>query len=121
MPEPPHPGQVASARVHQLAHPPHRLGQAHRQRLTDEEMANVELDDLGNGSDRAHIGEAQPMARMALEAHLRGVAGGAAQAVELGRPRLRRGVAIGAGVQLDHRCPRGPGGIELARLGVDEQ
>jgi hypothetical protein len=47
------PGEVPPARIHDLAHPPDRLNPADEHGLADEEVADVELDDLGDGRDRA--------------------------------------------------------------------
>src|SRR4051812_19984207 len=63
-------------RVHQRAHPFDRTLEAAEDRLADEEVPDIELDDGRDGSDRPDRVEAEPVPGMALEPDRGGVGGG---------------------------------------------
>ena len=91
--------------VHQRAHAPDRRLQSAEDRLADQEVADVELDDLRDAGDGADGVEGQPVPGMHLEAGgrrgLRGAlaAGRSSRATPAGVV-LERALAIGARVQL---------------------
>ena len=75
------------------AHGPHGLVEADEDRLADQEMADIELDDLRDRGDDARRVEGEAVAGMDLEPERRAVLGRRPQALELvpGRlPRRRR-------------------------------
>ena len=85
-------------------------------------MADVQLDDLGDGGHRADVRDREPVPRVHLEPETSGGPGSGAQPVELrgDRSRLAR-VGIVAGVQLDGAGARLRGRAHLRRIGIDEQ
>ena len=115
----PRPSPRACARI--------ALGEADEDRLADEEMADVELDDLAaarrscapcRSRGRGRRGIRGRAARVCAAATRRC---GANSCVGLRRVAMRDGVAPGAGVQLDHRRPQRRGRLERFRRGLDEQ
>src|SRR6185437_12073635 len=107
--------------VHQRAHPPHRAVDAAKDRLADQEVADIQLDnrrDRGHRTDRV---EAQSVTGVTFEAKLLRLGGGALQARELLGAGGAGGVAISAGMKLDHGRAQRLGGFELCRIGLDEQ
>ena len=85
-------------------------------------MADIELGNDGDRGDRPDRLEAEPMAGMAFEAERFGMAGGRGDALELvpmpgpDASQILGGLAIGAGVKLDHRAPApAPGRAEAGR------
>ena len=94
-------------------------------RLPDQEMADVEFDDLRQGRDRLGGLEVEAVPGMNLEPGLPRQHGAFADAQPLGfrrfHPLFGERVAPGAGVDFDHRRAHGCGGLDLPRLGGDEQ
>ena len=87
--------------MHQRAHELHRAVEPAEDRLADEEMADIELDDGADRRDRADRVEGQAVAGVAFEAERLGPGRRRGEAPQLALARLARGVAIGAGMELD--------------------
>ena len=83
-------------------------------RLADEEMADIELGQRRDGGDGADRVVGQAMAGMAFEADRRGMGRGGDQPFELALAFRALRLAIGAGMELDHRRAELPRRIELA-------
>ena len=108
--------------VHQRAHAPDGRVEAGEDRLADQEVADVELGDARGWRRSARRSRSQAVAGMALEPEgPRCAAAADASRSSSARCGLALGLAIGADVQLDHLRADGDGGIELARIGVDEE
>src|SRR5260370_37381447 len=100
------------------------MGEADEDRLADQEMADVELDDLRERGDGARARIVEAVAGVAFEAELARCGGGCAKALEfaLGAQRLALSqcVAPGARVQFDDRRARRDRGVERLRPRRDE-
>src|SRR5580692_3757641 len=59
---------LGSPLLHHRAHPPDRAVEAAEDRLADQEMADIELDDRRYRRNRAHRLEAQPVTGVTFEA-----------------------------------------------------
>ena len=110
-----------SARVHQLAHPPHRRLQPDEHRLADQVVADVELGELRDGGDRLDVVVSQAVPGVRLDAVLGGERGHVGDLLQLDRDLLALGMRVFAGVELDHRRAEPQRGFELALVGGDEQ
>ncbi len=97
----------------------------HGDRLSDQEMADIELDDLGQRRDRLRRLEIEAMAGMDFEAEparkLRPVADALPFRLRRRCSLVGKRVAPGAGVELDHRRADRDRCLDLTRLGGDEQ
>ena len=58
---------------------------------------------------------------MGLDAVLRGERGGVGEAAQLGGARLAVQMGVAAGVELDDRRAEADRGLDLGRIGLDEQ
>ena len=93
---------------------------ADHHRAADDAVADVELLDLRDRRDRRDVAIGEPVARMDRQAHVGGVARGAAQLRER-RIALSPGVGVSAGVQLDRRHAEVLGRVERGEIGIDEE
>ena len=111
--------------VHGRAHAPHALAEADKDRLAHEEMADIELDDLGKRRDGLRSLVVEAVAGMDLEAEPAGEIGAVADAApfRLGVVHASFGqcVAPGADMDFDGWCPQARRRLDLAPLGGDEQ
>ena len=108
--------------VHQRPHLPDGAVKSAEDRLSDQEMADVQLDDGRNGRNRRHGVEAEAMTGMAFQPNGFGMGCGDPDTVELAQAGgVIFGIAVGAGVKFDHRSTDGSGRIQLDRIGIDEQ
>src|SRR5476649_2310676 len=112
--------------VHQRPHPLDCAFEAAEDRLADEEMANIELDDRRDGGDRADGIEAEPVASMAFEPGRLGMGGGIDDALQLAARRLaarvlRPGVAEGTDMELDDRRAERHRAVERRAARLDEE
>ncbi len=102
-----------------------RGSQADEDRIGDEEMADVELDDPRECRDLPHGVVIKTMPRMTFDAERRGCLGRALQAREFSRGAncvaLSRGIAPGAGVQLDNRRADRKRGFDRLWFRLDEK
>src|SRR6266849_3187973 len=110
-----------AALIHGHAHALDGTVEAAEDRLADEEMADIELDDGGNGGDRPDRLVAEAVPGMAFEADRLGMRSGGDDPLQLPLARSTRCVAISAGMQLDDRRAQMLRHVELALLGVDEE
>jgi hypothetical protein len=108
-----------------MAHAADSLGKANKDRFSDQEMANVQLGNLGNSGDRRHRGEVDPVSGMDLQTKF----------VSLDRPCLqpvkdRRcpvsvtspdSIAKRARMQLDHLRSGIGAGQDLGGIGLNKQ
>ena len=107
--------------IHKRPHPPDNGAQPVKNRLANEKMPDIQLNHFSNRSDRANIGEGEPMPGM----HLKPQRMGKPRTVH--QPRQFHGIAglaamgIGPGVQLHDIGPKPGGGFELMRIGIHEQ
>ena len=97
-----------------VAHPPVRSRQADEDRLADQEMADVELGELGDGGDRDDIVEGQAVAGVRLDAVLDRERGAVGDALAARGALLALDVGVAAGVELDHRRAEAEGRLDLA-------
>ncbi len=83
-------------------------------------MPDVQFGHLGNGRDGTDRVKGQPVARMNLQPQVMGQRGTLAQGgqfgVALGVAAFGVQIAIGAGVQFDHRRADPGGGADLGRV-----
>ncbi|MNH17463.1 hypothetical protein D3C79_771350 [compost metagenome] len=85
-------------------------------------MTDVELIKLGNGGDGLDVVVVQAMAGIDLQALAGGIGGAGGDALELGVAlRIRGGIGIAAGVDLDEGGTTLGGRIDLDGVGVDEE
>ena len=95
--------------VHQRAHAADGAVEAAEDRLADQEMADIELDDRRDRGDRPDRVEGEAVAGMAFEAERLGMRRRRRRCGRAGAARSRAlGLAIGAGVQLDDVRRRPP-------------
>src|SRR5262249_41069043 len=96
-------GDLGARFVHQAAHGAHAFLQPDEDRLADEEMADVQLHDLGNARNRLHGGVVEAVASVYLQPEAATIGGRVRDALALAFERVRARVerfAVGAGVQL---------------------
>src|SRR5262249_15189925 len=110
-----------SSLIHDSPHAANRALQPPEDGLSDQEVSNIELDDGRDHRDLAHRLIAEAVSGMALEPKRFGMPGGAAEAFNLAFPCRPLCLAISAGVQLYHGGAQLLGGVELARIGLDEE
>ena len=85
-------------------------------------MADIELIELGNGSDGLDVVVVQAVAGIDLQALASGIGGAGGDALELGvELRIRGGISIAAGVDLDEGGTTLGGRIYLDGVGVDKE
>ncbi len=112
--------------VHQRAHALHGCRQSAEDGFSDEEMADVELDDFWTARNRRHSVERQTMSGMNFEtrggAEFRGCC---SDALDLGchaaRIVVQRLLAIGARMQLDDVGSELCGCLDGLWIGLDEE
>src|SRR5258707_6235262 len=107
--------------VHQRAHALDSAVEAAEDRLAHEEVTDIELDDRGNGGDRSHRLVAEAVAGVAFETDRLRMGRRLQESRQLALPRGTFCLAIGARMKLDHRRAELAGGVELGRLGIDEE
>ena len=119
------PLHLRPALVHGRAHGSDRLVEAEEDRLADQGMADVELDDLRDRRDGPDGVEVEAVPGMDLETDPGAVLGCLAQALEfVGDPgwvAVDHRLAIGAGVELDHGRAGGAGSLHDLDLRLHEQ
>ena len=108
------------------AHAPDAVVETDKDRLADEEMADIELDDFRERGDGAAVAWSRPWP--ACTSRPRSCGGPCALstnapplALGLVRVRLRQRLAIGAGVQLDDRRAECARRLRSGGIGIDEQ
>src|SRR5690606_3814607 len=98
--------------------------EADENRLTDQEMPDIELGEFADARHRLDRVEGQPVPGMYFEAEFGAVARRLCEPAEFnGEGRLARlpGFAIASGMQFDDWRAECLGGVELAPVGLDEQ
>src|SRR6185312_2613731 len=107
--------------VHGGAHPLDGAVEAAEDRLADEEMADIELDDGGNGGDSRDRVVAEAVSGMAFEPDRLGMRGGSNETLQLEAAMRTFSLAISAGMELDDRGAELLRHVELRDLGIDEE
>jgi hypothetical protein len=117
--------QAFACLIHDCPHAGDAFAETHENRLANEVVADVELDDLGNRDDGSDIIIVEPMACMDLKpclgAQLRPLDKPGKLTAEGWRIAFRRGSAISAGVKLDRIGPDLGRCFDLLALRIDEQ
>ena len=100
------------------------MSKAARDRLPDQKVADVELDDFGQCRDRLGGGKIESVTGMNFEPEPSGELGAVTDPLPLGlrgrHPFVGKRVAPRARMNLDHRRADRDRGLNLARLGGDE-
>src|SRR6267378_2353989 len=111
---------MADGFINEVSHPSHGLLYPHEHRAAHDAVPDVELLDLGDGSNGLDIAVGEAVAGVDGKARSAGVRGGAAQ------PRqsavvLAPSVSVAAGVQLHGRHAERVRQVDRGPVGVDEQ